>query len=134
MGKRRGIKLSSGEMEVMSILWERGPLSLAEAHEAIGRPIGYTTMQTRLNRLVEKGLAKRSDQRPAQYSAAISQDSISANHLDDLLARVTGGNIVPLVAHLVNDRSLTEHEIDQLKGLILQAEQRLKPDGGSDDE
>ena len=47
---------------------------------------------------------------------------------------MTGGNIVPLVAHLVNDRSLTEQEINELKGLISQAEQRLQPQEGERDE
>ena len=64
MKKKTGQKLSSGEMELMSMLWEHGSLALSEAHEKLGRPIGYTTMQTRLNRLVEKGLAKRSKHRP----------------------------------------------------------------------
>ena len=119
-------KLSPGEMEIMSLLWEHGPLSLAEAHECVGRPIGYTTVQTRLNRLAEKGYAKRSSDRPAKYSAAISQADVSANHLELLLDRVTRGNVVPLVAHLVDDRSLTQAELGELRRIIEQAERRLE--------
>ncbi len=124
----RNNKLSPGEMEIMSMLWEHGPLTLSLAHEQLGRPIGYTTMQTRLNRLVEKGLATRSDERPACYAAAISQQDVSANHLELLVDRVTRGNIVPLVAHLVDDRSLTPEEIGELKRIIRDAERRLKED------
>jgi predicted transcriptional regulator len=91
--------------------------------------MGYTTMQTRLNRLAEKGLVARSDKRPASYSAAITQEDVSANHLELLLDRVTRGNIVPLVAHLVDDRSLTTDELRELKRIIRDAEQRLKEDG-----
>lgn len=119
-------KLSPGEMEFMGLLWEHGPLSLAEAHARVGRPIGYTTVQTRLNRLAEKGFAKRSDDRPAKYSAAISQRDVSANHLELLLDRVTQGNVVPLVAHLVDDRSLTHEEVGELRRIIEQAERRLE--------
>ena len=119
-------KLSAGGMEIMSMLWEHGPLTLAEAQKKFGRPIGYTTIQTRLNRLVEKGFATRSDVRPASYAAAISQNDVSANHLELLLDRVTQGNIVPLVAHLVDDRSLTEKEVSELKRIIREAERRLK--------
>lgn len=120
-----GKKLSSGEMEMMGMLWEHGPLTLAEAHERVGRPIGYTTVQTRLNRLVEKGVVRKSAERPAKYEPAISPDDVSANHLDLLIDRVTGGKVVPLVAHLVDDRSLTRKEITELKKIIREAERRL---------
>ena len=113
------------------MLWEHGSLTLAEAHEEVGRPIGYTTVQTRLNRLAEKGLVMRSADRPAKYSAAISRSDVSANHLELLLDRVTQGNIVPLVAHLVDDRSLTRQELGELKRIIGDAERRFKEEGAS---
>ena len=118
-------KLSAGEMEIMSLLWAHDQLTLSGAHETLGRPIGYTTVQTRLNRLVEKGLVRRSKDRPAQYSAAVTPEDISANHLEVLLDRVTGGSVVPLVAHLVADRSVTREELGELKQLIIDAERRL---------
>lgn len=118
-------KLSSGEMEMMGMLWREGAVTLAEAHQRLGKPIGYTTVQTRLNRLVDKGLVRRSRQRPARYEAAVSQDAISANHLDALLERVTDGNVLPLVAHLVNERSLSAEDLHEIKELIRAAEARL---------
>ncbi len=122
--KSRKIKLTPGEMEVLSMLWKKGELTLAEAHESMGRPIGYTTIQTRLNRLVEKGLVSRSDARPARYAAAITQSAVSANQLDLLVQKVSGGNVVPLVAQLVADRDLTRQEIEELKEIIQRAEER----------
>ena len=126
MAQRQPQKLSPGEMELMSLLWERGPLTLSAAHESLGRPIGYTTVQTRLNRLVEKGLVNRSPQRPAQYEAHVRPQQVSAGHLNDLVDRVAGGSVVPLVAHLVGDRRFTPAEIAELKELIRAAEQRTK--------
>ncbi|MEM7012272.1 MAG: BlaI/MecI/CopY family transcriptional regulator [Verrucomicrobiota bacterium] len=116
-------KISDGEMEIMNLLWERGPLSINEAHQEIGRPIGYTTIQTRLNRLVEKGVAKKSTDRPAKYEAAISPDSVSAGHLDLLVERVTSGSVVPLVAQLLSNRKFTNDEITELKRFIAEAEE-----------
>ena len=60
---RKMSRFSAGELEIMSMLWARGAVTLAEAHRCFsqfGRPVGYTTMQTRLNRLVEKGAVRRS--------------------------------------------------------------------------
>ena len=128
-GRRNTKKLSAGDMEIMSLLWEHGPLTLSQAHDRMQRPLGYTTVQTRLNRLVDKGLASKSKQRPCRYAAAISPNDVSADHLELLVERVTGGSIVPLVAHLVEDPSLTREQVVQLKKLIQQAERRISEEG-----
>ncbi len=117
--------LTAGEMEMLEMLWTAGDVTLSEAHQAMKRAIGYTTVQTRLNRLVEKGFVVRSQDRPAKYSAAVTPGDVSAGHLDLLLRRVSGGNVVPLVAHLVRDRRLSAEEIDELRELIDRAEQNL---------
>ena len=128
--RRKTPRLSAGEMEILQMLWQHGPVSLSAAQTALGRAIGYTTMQTRLNRLVEKQVVTRSAERPARYAAAVAQVDVSARHLDLLLERVSGGNVVPLVAHLVRDRALSSDEIAELKALIAEAESQaptIKP-------
>jgi BlaI family penicillinase repressor len=125
--RKRPIKLTSGEVDLMDLLWRHDALTLSAAHEAFGKErIGYTTMQTRLNRLVEKGLAKRSSQRPAAYSAAVAREAVQAGHLDDVLKRLSDGSVVPLVAHLVRDQKIDRDELAELKRLVRQAEQDLK--------
>ena len=128
--KRKPLKLASGEVDLMDLLWRHGPMTLAQAHKAFesharNGKVGYTTIQTRLNRLVEKGFAQRSSDRPAVYSAAIDRADVQADHLDDVLKRLSGGSVVPLVAHLVQDRKIAPDELAQLKQLVRQAEQDL---------
>ena len=79
-------------------------------------------MQTRLNRLVTKGLAKKTGSHPAKYEAVIKPEQVCRGDLDVLVARVTSGRIVPLVAHLVQDRDLTDAELCELRQLIDEAE------------
>ncbi len=100
-------RLSAGEMEILEMLWRDGPVSLSEAQSGLGRKIGYTTIQTRLNRLVEKKLVTRSAERPAHYAAAVQPEAVSAGHLALLVKRTSGGSVVPLVAHLVRDWKLS---------------------------
>lgn len=119
-------RLSAAEMELLEMLWRQGAVTLSEAHRALGLPIGYTTVQTRLNRLVRKGLARRSADRPTKYSAAIEREKIAEHDLSLLIERVSGGSVVPLVAHLVRDRSLTAPQIAELKQLLDEAEQRMR--------
>ena len=131
MAKRKPSRLSAGELEILQMLWRQGPVTLSEAQSGLRRKIGYTTVQTRLNRLVEKGVVTRTLERPARYTAAVEQREVSARHLDLLVDRVTGGSVVPLVAHLVRDRALTADDIAELKQLIGQAErQARKPNNG----
>ncbi|MHC5544351.1 BlaI/MecI/CopY family transcriptional regulator, partial [Singulisphaera rosea] len=88
---RRAIRVAPGEMEILGMLWARGPLTIREAHEGFGefgKPVGYPTMQTRLNRLAEKGLVHRSEERPARYRAVASRDQVSVGHLRELVAKI----------------------------------------------
>lgn len=115
-------------MELLGLLWEHGPSSLSEAHEKIGRKIGYTTLQTRLNRMVEKGLASREKlgRQPTRYTAAVQPDQVGAGALDQLVEHLTRERVVPLVAHLVESTELSTDELTQLKRLVRDAERRLK--------
>ena len=117
-------RLAEGELELLEMLWRTGRVTLSEAHKSIERQVGYTTVQTRLNRLVEKGLVRRSRERPALYAAAVTREAVSAKDLGTLMSRVSGGRVVPLVAHLIKDRDLTPEEIEELKQLVQQAEER----------
>ena len=116
--------LAAGEMEIMEMLWREGGVTISEAQRALDRPIGYTTVQTRLNRLVAKGVVNRGKSRPAKYRAAVAPEEVGARHIDLLLSRVSAGQVVPLVTHLVKDRSLSRAEIDELKRLVAEAERR----------
>ena len=128
MAKKQAMpRLSAGEIEIMGMLWDRGPVTLAEAHQALAarRPIGYTTIQTRLNRLVAKGVVGRSRQRPARYEALVAADKVGVRHIDVLLEKIRGLEVVPLVAHLLRDRGLSPAEVAALKDLITEAEESL---------
>jgi BlaI family penicillinase repressor len=114
-------RLTSGELEILAALWRAGPGTISEVHAALGQPIGYTTVQTRLNRLVAKEVVTKSDERPAHYRAAFGPEEVSRRDLD-VLRRVNSGQVVPLVAYLVRDRMLSRDEISELRQLIDEAE------------
>ncbi len=126
MKKRKPARLSAGELEILQMLWRRGAVTLSEAQAGLDRKIGYTTMQTRLNRLVDKGIVTRTSDRPARYESAVAPEEVGARHLDLLMERVTGGSVVPLVAHLVRDRALSPGDITELKQLIAAAERQTR--------
>ena len=136
MAKAPPPRLTSGELEIMAALWRTGPGTISDVHVALGQPIGYTTVQTRLNRLVSKGVVTKSDERPAHYRAAFGPEEVSRRDLEVLVRRVNRGQVVPLIAYLVRDRTLTRDELDDLRQLIdeaeLQARRKNRPTPGKE--
>jgi BlaI family penicillinase repressor len=132
--RRKAARLAAGEIEILEMLWRKESATISEAHEALAREVGYTTVQTRLNRLVAKGLVRKAGLHPARYQAAIKPEQVCRGDLDVLVESVTSGRIVPLVAHLVQDRELSDDEISELKRLIDEAERanrKPKSKGGN---
>ncbi len=111
-----------GKLKILEMLWRKESATIAEAHEGLDRKVGYTTVQTRLNRLVAKKLARKTGSHPARYAAAIKPEQVSRGDLDVLIARVTSGRVVPRRPSSFQDRSLSEAELDELKELINEAE------------
>ncbi|MFT5523333.1 MAG: BlaI family penicillinase repressor [Pirellulaceae bacterium] len=123
---RSKIEVTRGETLLLRMLWEHGPVSLSQAHLAMqqmGQKIGYTTVQTRLERLVGKGLAVKSNSRPATFQAAIEPAEISGSVIDGLLERVAGA--VPLFAQLIQDPLLSLDDVSEMKKILADAESRL---------
>lgn len=119
-------RLAAGELELLQMLWREDGVTILEAQQALGLPIGYTTVQTRLNRLVKKGVAKRTKDRPAKYSAAISPADVREKDLDTLIERVSEGRVAPLVAHLLQRHPVSAAELAELKRLVAAAEKRSR--------
>ena len=125
--RRPTARFSSGEIGILRMLWELGAATLSAAHEAMvgqGQPVGYTTVQTRLERLVHKGAVAKSNSRPAKYSAVVSPGEVSEPLLNLLVERVSGP--VPLVAQLLQEASLTPADLQEIKRLIAEAEQNIR--------
>jgi predicted transcriptional regulator len=117
---------SPGELELLQLLWEQGPLSLSEVHDQLERNVGYTTVQTRLNRLVEKGWVDKEKigKQPTRYLAVLEPEAVRETQVDHFVEHAVQGSVVPLVAHLVQGANLTPAELAELKQLLKDVERR----------
>ncbi|MEZ6069575.1 MAG: BlaI/MecI/CopY family transcriptional regulator [Pirellulales bacterium] len=122
-------RLAAGELEILEMLWREQSATIREAQLALDSDVGYTTVQTRLERLVKKGLVQKSRTRPARYAAAVTPEQVGGNDLDLLVRRVSDGRVVPLVAHLLSRDSVTTEELAELKRLIAAAERAAQQRG-----
>lgn len=117
--------LTRPELQILDVLWTRGPCSIREIHEALpakGRP-AFTTVQTVVYRL-EKKKALRCVKRISKANiveAAISREEAQTTLVDELL-NLFGGRPKPVMARLVESGRLTLDDIkeaeDALKKLL----------------
>ena len=126
MAKKQIPRLLASELEILEMLWRTGNVTIVEGQRALGTRAGYTTVQTRLNRMVKKGLVKRSRGKPARYSAGVTSTDVATRDLDLLLEKVSCGSVLPLVTHLVKNRSLSVDEVQELRQLINDAERQFE--------
>ena len=115
-------KLSKLELQIMDALWNRGASSVREIQEAFpdkGRP-AYTTVQTMVYRLEEKGAIRRTKKigNAHIFEAVISRSSAQRRLVDELLA-FFGGSSQPVVAHLIESGNLTLDDVKEAEQLLL---------------
>jgi BlaI family transcriptional regulator, penicillinase repressor len=103
-------KLTRLELELMDTFWDKGECSIRELHEALPeeRRPAYTTVQTIVGRLEEKGSLRRTRKigNAFLYEPAVSRVSAQRRLIDDFL-KLFGGSTVPLMAHLVESGRLS---------------------------
>ena len=115
-------KLSKLEHQIMEALWSRGASSVREVLEAFpekGRP-AYTTVQTMVYRLEEKGAIRRTKKigNAHIFEAVISRASAQRRLIDELLA-FFGGSSQPVVAHLIESGNLTLADVKEAEQLLI---------------
>jgi predicted transcriptional regulator len=118
-------RLTRGDLQILQMLWREGRVTIAGAHQALGESIGYSTVQTRLNRLVSKGLVRKTKETPARYEAAIQPADVVESELRTLVQDVSGG-VVPLVAQLFREHQPSAKELNEIRQLLREAETRLE--------
>lgn len=113
--------LSKGEMEVARVLWDLKRATVREVFEAFpaDRGIDFTTVQTYLRRLETKGyIAGKLEGRTRVYAPKVQARKVIGRTIDDLVERLFGGETLPLVKHLIEDRGISAEELAELRKLI----------------
>jgi predicted transcriptional regulator len=112
---------TDGELEILRVLWERGPSSLSEICESLrqGREIATTTVATILRLMLDKNLVRRKPAtRGHQWSAAVTQNATASSMIGKLVDGVFDGSASRLAVHLVEAGQLSANELNELRNLI----------------
>lgn len=113
------ILLYDRELEVMQVLWERGPATVAEVRERLQDEMAYTTVLTVLRRLEEKGFVGHEEEgRAHRYRALIQSAQVQASALERLTRKLFSGSRELLLTHLVSQERLSARELRRLRAIL----------------
>ena len=131
MTKERHVKLTKLEMEIMGAVWALGSASVREIQEHLPerkRP-AYTTVQTIIYRLEEKGAVRRVKKvgNAHIFEAVVTRKAAHSRLIDELI-NVFGGSPRLLMAQLVETGRLTLEDVRDLEStLALLEEKKTQP-------
>ncbi len=115
--------VSDTELAVLKVLWDLGQGSvrdvLAAAEREEERDWAYTTVQTLLNRLQEKGFVQSEKSgRAFVFRPVVSRDDLLGRSLTELASRVCDGAAMPLLLNLVRSAKFDKSELESFRALL----------------
>lgn len=116
-------KLSDAEWIVMKIIWEKSHTTSPEIIEALRTSTTWSskTIRTLIDRLVKKGAVKVTKTHSLnEYTPLMSQNELQKFETQSFIKKIYDGSIKLLVANFLQEESLTDKEIDELKNILNQ--------------
>jgi predicted transcriptional regulator len=113
------IQLTDREADVMQVLWDRGPSTVAEVRADLMDELAYTTVLTVLRTLEAKGYVGHEEEgRGHRYFAAVKQQAAQDSALHHITAKLFNGSAELLLTRLVSDRKLSPEQLRRLRKLL----------------
>ncbi|MBW8746376.1 MAG: BlaI/MecI/CopY family transcriptional regulator [Acidobacteriaceae bacterium] len=121
MKNRETPKPTEGELELLTILWNRGQATVREIFEDVNaqRPVVYTGVLKLMQIMTEKGLVTRDESERAHvYRAAIKREDAQRRFMRELSQRFFAGSAAQLALHALEMEQASEEELDEIRKLL----------------
>ena len=121
MSKRKPPRPTDGELEILRVLWEKGPSTVRQVQEAVrgSRDVTYTTVLKLLQIMTEKGLVLRDQsQRSHVYRPRFTRENTQQQLVGDLMSRAFGGSAEQLVMQALSAKTVSQQELAQIRRLL----------------
>jgi BlaI family penicillinase repressor len=130
MTSARAIRPSKLELELLEALWKLGSGSIREIQESLpeSRRLEYTTVQTMIYRLEEKGAVRRAKKigNAHIFEPLVSRQSTLSTLIEDFIGLI-GGSPEPLVTHLVETGKISSAELKEMEKLLKERRGKRPP-------
>ena len=118
--------LTDVELELMSIIWERGDSTVKEVMDALpgDRDLAYTSVATILKILENKKvLGSRREERAHVYYSLVPKSTYELKSIRDLVDKLFAGTSSSLVVKLLNESKISQDELKSIRNVL---NERLK--------
>ena len=113
------IVLADREAEIMEVLWDSGPCTVAEVKDRVADDLAYTTVLTFLRNLEAKGFVTHDAQGKAhRYSALVPRAAAQRSALQAIAQKFFKGSTAMVLTHLVADEKLGQADIKRLRAML----------------
>jgi len=121
MPKRRFVKPTEGELEILNVLWKRGPSTVRDVHDelVVSKKVGQTTILKLMQIMTAKGLVSRIEsRRPQVYEASQKESDMQRELARDLLDRAFQGSAQKFVMQALAASKATPEELQAIREML----------------
>ena len=112
-------KPTGAELRILQVLWSRGPSTVRDVAETMGREGAYTTVLKLLQIMTDKRLVRRDESaRTHVYRAVLSEEQTQKQIVTDLLTRVFDGSAGKLVLQALASGKASPEELAEIRKLL----------------
>ena len=121
------IALTDREADIMQILWERGPSTVAEVRQALSDDLAYTTVLTILRNMHAKGYVDHKPEgRAHRFFPKIQQQAARKNAVKHLMGKLFKGSAELLLTQLVSEHKLDDDQVERIRKILEEKQTKRK--------
>lgn len=127
MRKQPERKLGSLELQILNVLWERGPSTVRQVLQQleVEPSPSYMTVLIMMRLMHEKGYLDRDERDRAHiYRARVQERSVKRGLVRDFVRDAFRGSPEALVVRLLDDPTLTDEELDRIREILDEKRER----------
>ena len=112
---------SNAELEILRILWRRGPSTVRDVHDELkrDRDVGYTTVLKTMQVMAEKKIVTRDEsERSHVYAPAVEEKSVKRRLVSELLDKAFDGSAAQLVMQALSDKRASSEDLRKIRKLL----------------
>lgn len=114
-----GVAFTQRELDIMAVLWGRGPSTAAEVRAELTDDITHNTVQKMLSILEEKGhVAHVEEGRMHRFHALVAREEAGTSAFGRLMDKMFAGSAEALLLHFVKDRRLTRTDLERVRRVL----------------
>ncbi|MHC4403458.1 MAG: BlaI/MecI/CopY family transcriptional regulator [Planctomycetota bacterium] len=112
---------ADGELEILRVLWQKGPSTVRAVWDDLRRrrKVGYTTVLKQLQLMVKKGMVIRDKSRRAHlYYPRLTEEKTQQQMVGDLIVKAFGGAADKLVMQALSSQEISDEELADIQKLL----------------